>query len=67
MYYNTIISIIHKNLALLLNLFNNCLSAKSAPQILFLNEEYAFLFSNFLIIGLWSSTANFIFSLLAIC
>ena len=42
----------HKDLNPLLNLLNNCISAKSAPQILSLNEEYTFLFLNFLIIGL---------------
>ena len=47
------ISITHnKNLNHLLNLLNNCISAKSAPQILSLNQEHTFLFFNFLIIGL---------------
>ena len=47
------ISIIHnKNLNPLLNLLNNCMSAKSTPQILSLNEEYTFLLLNLLIIGL---------------
>ena len=46
-------SIIHnKNLNPLLSLLNSCISAKSTPQILFLNEEYTFLLSNYLIIGL---------------
>ena len=36
---------------------------ENVPQILSLNEEYTFLFSKFLIIGLWSSSANCIFSL----
>ena len=42
----------NKNLNPLLNLLNSCISAKSTPQILFLNEEYTFLLSNYLIIGL---------------
>ena len=47
------ISITHnKNLNPLLNLLNNYISAKSTPQILSLNDEYTFLFLNFLIIGL---------------
>ena len=46
-------SITHnKNINPLLNLLINCVSAKSTPQILSLNEEYTFLFLNFLIIGL---------------
>ena len=46
-------SIAHnQNLNPLSNLLNNCISAKSTPQILSLNEEYTFLFLNFLIIGL---------------
>ena len=59
------ISIIHnKNLNPLLNLLDNCISAKSTPQILSLNEEYTFLFLNLLIIALWSSSANCILFLL---
>ena len=42
----------NKNLNPLLNLLNSCISAKSTPQILSLNDEYTFLFLNFLIIGL---------------
>ena len=46
------ISITHnKNQIPLLNLLNNCISAKSAPQILSLNAACTFLFSNFLIMG----------------
>ena len=48
----------NKNLIHLLYLLNNCISAKSGPQILSLNAEYTFLFLNFLIIGLWSFSAN---------
>ena len=44
------ISIRHnKNLNALLNFFINCISAKSAPQILSLKAEYTFVFFNFLI------------------
>ena len=47
------ISITHnKNLNPLLNLLNNYISPKSAPQILSLNKEYTFLFSNFLVTDL---------------
>ena len=47
------ISITHnKNLTTLLNLLINCISAKSAPQILSLNAECTFHFLDFLIIGL---------------
>ena len=39
----------HKNLIPLLYLLNNCIFAKSAPQILSLNAACTFLFSNFII------------------
>ena len=46
------ISITHnKDLIPLLYLLNNCMSAKSTPQILSLNAEYTFLFLNFVMIG----------------
>ena len=46
-------SIAHKRYLIpLLYLLNNCLSAKSTPQILSLKEEYTLLFLNFLIIDL---------------
>ena len=48
----------NKNLNPLLNLLINCKSAKSAPQILSLIEEYTFLFVIFLIIGLCNSSAK---------
>ena len=48
----------NKNLNPLLNLLINCISAKSAPQILSLNLEQTFLFLNVLIIGLCNSLAN---------
>ena len=41
----------NKYLNPLLNLLNDCISAKSIPQILSLNEEYTFLFLNFLVTG----------------
>ena len=37
----------NKNLIPLLNFLINCISAKSAPQILSLNDEYSFLFFKF--------------------
>ena len=36
----------------------NCISAKSTPQILSLNDENTFLLLNFLIIGFCNSSAN---------
>ena len=36
----------------------NCISARSATQILSIKGEYTFLFLNFLIIGLCNSSAN---------
>ena len=43
-------------------MLNNYISAKSTIQILSLNVEYTFLFSNFLIIGLCYSLASCSFS-----
>ena len=61
-------SITHnKNLNPLLNFLINCISAKSAPQILSMKGECIFLLLKFLIIGLFNSRANSlleIFSLL---
>ena len=52
-------SITHnKNLNALLNLFINCISARSASQILSIKIEGTFLFLNFLIIGLCNYSAN---------
>ena len=52
-------SIIHnKNLKPLLNLLINCISAKSAPQILPIKGECTFLLLNIPIIGLCNSSAN---------
>ena len=48
----------NKNLNILLNLLINCISAKSAPQILSIKGECTFLLSFFLIIGLCNSSAN---------
>ena len=47
----------------LLNLLINCISARSAPQILSIKDECNFLFLNFLIIGLCSSSANSLFDI----
>ena len=53
------ISIIHnKILNPLLNLLINCTSARSVPQILSINSERTFRFSNFRINGLCNSSAN---------
>ena len=49
---------LNKNLNLLSNLPINCISARSAPQLLSIKVECTFLFSNFLIIGLFNSSAN---------
>ena len=58
-------SIAHKRyLVPLFYLLIKCISAKSTLQILSLKEEYTFLFLNFIIIGLWSSSANCWFSLI---
>ena len=46
-------------------LLMNCISARSAPQILSLKDEYAFLFSNFLIIGLCNFSTNCWFYLIS--
>ena len=45
----------------LLNLVNNCISAKSEPQMLSIKGECTFHFSNFLVIGLCNSSANSLF------
>ena len=42
----------------LLNLLINCISARSAPQILSIKGEYTFIFLNFLIAGLCNFSAN---------
>ena len=42
----------------LLNLLINCISARSAPQMLPIKGECTFHFLNFLIIGLCNSSAN---------
>ena len=48
----------NKSLNPLLNLFINCISARSAPQILSIKGECTFLLLNFLIIGSCNSSAN---------
>ena len=53
------ISLTHnKDRNLLLNLLINCILARSALQILSVKGEYPFHFVNFLIIGLYNSSAN---------
>ena len=57
-------SITHnKNLNPLLNLLINCISSKSAPQILSIKGDCTFLFLDFLIIGLCNSSANSLFEI----
>ena len=47
----------------LLNLLIDCISAKSAPQILSIKGDCIFLFLNFLVIGLCNSSANSLFEI----
>ena len=49
---------LNKNLNPLLNLLNNCISARSTPQKLFIKGECTFLFLKFLIIGLSNCSAD---------
>ena len=57
-------SITHnKNLNPLLNLLINCISAKSALQVLFIKSDCSFLFLNLFIIGLCNSLANALFEI----
>ena len=57
--YSLKILITHdKNLNPLLNLLINCISRRSAPQILSIKSGCVFHFSNVLIIGLCNSSAN---------
>ena len=52
-------SIAHnKNLNPLSSLVINCISARSAPQILSMKGECTFIFLNVLIIGLCNSSTN---------
>ena len=48
----------NKNRIVLLNLLNNCMPARTAPHILYLNDEYTIAFSDFFIIGLYNSFAR---------
>ena len=48
----------NKNLNPLLNLLINCISARSAPQILSIKGDSTFLLLNFIITGLCNSSAN---------
>ena len=38
----------------------NCISARSAPHILPIEDDYNFLFLNLLIIGVCNSSANYL-------
>ena len=49
---------LYKNQNPLLNLLIDCISARSAPQILSIKDDCTFLFLNFLVIGLCNSSAN---------
>ena len=53
------------NLNPILNLLINCMSARSARQILPIKGERTFFFSNFLIIGLFNSLANYLFDIVS--
>ena len=55
----------NKKRTLLLHLFINCISARSGLWVLSLNDECTFLFLNFLITGLYNSSANCSFCLIA--
>ena len=47
------------------NLLINCISARSAPQILSIKDECTFRFLNFVIMGLCNSSANLVFEKLS--
>ena len=47
----------------LYNLLINCISARSAPQVLSIKVEFTFLFLNFLITGLCISSVNSLFDI----
>ena len=53
----------NKNLNLLSNLLINCILLRSASKILSTKVEYTFLFLKILIIGLYSSSADFLFEI----
>ena len=54
---------IKQNLNPLLNWLINCISARSAPQILSLQGKCTFLFLNFLILGLCNFSVNSLFGI----
>ena len=56
-----------KNLNPLLNLLINCISAKSVSQILSIKGECTFRLWKFLIIGLCSSSANYLLEIFSFC
>ena len=47
----------------LLKLLINCISVRSAPKVLSIKGQCTFLFKNFPIIGLFSSSANSLFEI----
>ena len=53
----------NKNLNILSNLLINCILLRSASKILSTKVEYTFLFLKILIIGLYSSSADFLFEI----
>ena len=58
------ISIAHnKKWIPLLDFLINCISSRLAPQILSIKDDYTFIFFNFLIIGLYTSSANSLFEI----
>ena len=55
----------NKYLTLLFFVENDSISAKSAAQMLTLNLAQTFLLLNFLITGLWNSSASYSFTLIS--
>ena len=55
----------NKYLTLLFFVENDSISAKSAAQMLSLNLAQTFLLLNFLITGLWNSSASYSFTLIS--
>ena len=49
----------HNKIEIIYYLIINCISDRSAPQILYLKDECIFRFSNFPIIGLCNPSANY--------
>ena len=61
-----ILSRTHKKTIFVFNFPDNCISAKSAPQILSIKYEYIFHFSIVSMIGLPNSLANYLFGAILI-